>query len=238
VPNHVVLGHLGEVGSTVYAFLKEVDPDVLGYDKKDGKKIPPWKTGLLHVCIPYSKDFVETVKVAAATLKAENVVIYSTVLPGTTELIGENAVHSPIEGRHPNLKESFKTFVRLVAGKQSEKVGQYFRNRDLKVEVLPDAKITELGKILSTTRYGVMLAFADTEQKLCDKFNVSFKDAVLMYQDMYNDGYKKMGEDRFTQPKLTPPNGKIGGHCVVNNAKILTEISDCDLIRRVAEHGK
>ena len=239
--NHTVIGHLGEVGSTVYAFLKENDTAVHGHDTKGFKSTITSNaefSEFLHICIPYTYQFIDMVKKYMVYTKPKYVIIYSTVPVGTCESIGDNVVHSPIEGKHPNLKQAFRTFKRFISGKKAEEVAGFFRNRELDVRVFEDAKITELAKLLSTTRYGLNLMFADEENRLCEKYNLAFAEVVLAYQDMYNTGYKSLGSDQFLQQKLIPPMGEIGGHCIVPNAKILSEICKDESVRRLSEYGK
>lgn len=230
---HAIIGANGQIGSCVSGFLqRNNETNVIKVDL--GMKYAPEKVDLMHVCIPYSDKFVTTVKQYDDEFHPTYVIIYSTVLPGTTELIGDHACHSPVEGRHPDLLEGFLTFDRFVGGKACDYVGGFFEDAGLCVQTWKDAKVTELGKILSTTRYGVNLAFAKAEKDLCDQFGVNFQDAVLQYQRMYNSGYMALGESRFIQPMLTAPEGKIGGHCVVPNAKLLAQVSDNPMIRSVA----
>jgi UDP-N-acetyl-D-mannosaminuronate dehydrogenase len=231
---HVVIGANGQIGTCVSQFLTQSgETEIINVDINT--PIPEEEfVNLMHICIPYSENFHTEVDKYIIEFQPDRVIIYSTVLPGTTEAVGPFAVHSPVEGRHPNLIGGFLTFTRFVAGPCAEEVAKFFSDRGLNTKTFPDAKVTELGKMLSTTRYGVNLAFAKAENDLCKKFGLSFDDVVLAYQRMYNEGYLKLDEQRFVQPLLTAPD-KIGGHCVVPNAKLLTKISDDPMIKRVAD---
>lgn len=230
---HAIIGSNGQIGTCVSEFLSQKhETDVVKVDI--GINYKAKDVDFMHVCIPYSDRFVSIVQQYDQEFHPRHIIIYSTVLPGTTELVGKHACHSPVEGRHPNLIEGFLTFDRFVGGESSDYVGAFFEDMGLCVQTWKDAKVTELGKILSTTRYGVNLAFAKAQKDLCEQFGVNFQDAVLQYQRMYNVGYMALGESRFIQPTLTPPEGKIGGHCVVPNAKLLTQISDDPFISKVA----
>jgi len=44
-----------------------------------------------------------------------------------------------------------------------------------------------------------------------------------MWNKQYNDGYTKLGKSNVVRPVLTPPSGKIGGHCVSQNFELLPE---------------
>ena len=220
---HTIIGINGEVGSCINQFLRSRQEQIIGVDIET-KPIKE-KVDILHICIPYTKEFVDTVKKYSIIFSPEYIIIYSTVIPGTTNAIGLNAVHSPIEGRHPNLIKAFKTFKRLIGGKCAKQVGQFFINRDIEVETFNDANITELGKLFSSLRYGMNLMVSDEEKKICDKFNVNYDETVLKYQQVYNEGYEKIGDNKFRQSLLVPPKGEIGGHCVIPNNKLLKEYS-------------
>jgi UDP-N-acetyl-D-mannosaminuronate dehydrogenase len=231
---HCVIGYKGEVGSAVYEFLKERGEKAVGVEV--GDRIPDYSE-YIHICIPYSKKFVDIVKKYAKNIDHKYIVIYSSVPVGTTERIGKEAVHSPVEGRHPELYKSFCTFKRFIGGNKSEEIAKFFIDKGLQVEWFKTPQTTELGKLLSTTRYGLNLMFADMEADICRKLKVNFHDAIILYQSMYNNGYLSMGESRFVQQMLTPPGGKIGGHCVVPNAKLLFKDTKNPIIGRIAKHG-
>lgn len=239
---HLVIGIRGQIGTCVSTFLKEVgEVDIVGLERGDevveGRERLVGEFGMVHVCIPFldSDSFCSAVRGYMSKYGGEVVVIYSTVLPGTSERLGDRVCHSPVEGRHPDLIGGFRTFRRFVGGKRSKVVGDFYRGYGLEVVEFDDARVTELGKVLSTTRYGINLIFAAEEKELCEKYGVRYEDVVLSYQRMYNDGYKKLGEDRFIQPLLTAPEGKIGGHCVVPNAKLLMQVTDSDMIGKLAK---
>jgi len=166
---------------------------------------------------------------------SEYVIIYSTVKPGVSDGLGENVVHSPVEGRHPDLIGGFRTFRRMIGGKMSREVGDIYRGWGMEVEEYERGIITELGKLLSTTRYGIGIIFAKVEEEMCKGYGIKYEEVVLKYQRMYNDGYKKMGEERFMQSLLVPPDNGCGGHCVVPNAVILSKVSDDGFIGRLSK---
>jgi UDP-N-acetyl-D-mannosaminuronate dehydrogenase len=230
---HTIIGAKGQIGSCVTRFFKSHDEEVFEVDL-DTPPYEPQKTHMLHVCIRYTDTFVETVKKYQAIFNPIYTVVYSTVAPGTTEQLGIDAVHSPVEGRHPDLYGGFTTFDRFVSGPKAKSVGIMFSLLGLNVRTFPDTKITELGKILSTTRYGVNIMFAKVQDELCNQFGVNYTDVVTAYQNMYNKGYEKLGEKRFVQPTLTVPGPQIGGHCVVPNAQILEKFTDDEFVKKLA----
>ena len=84
-----------------------------------------------------------------------------------------------------------------------------------------NSETTELAKVLSTTYYGVIIAWHGEMKKICDKYNVNFEKSVTLWNETYNRGYLTLGKENVIRPVLYPPPPSIGGHCVVPNAKIL-----------------
>lgn len=252
---HIIIGIRGQIGTCVHTFLNGVgEGDVVGveygdvvvegrhecngYGNDDGLvERERYDYDVMHVCIPfYSRgDFITDVSYYMKKYRSRRVIVYSSVLPLTCEALGENVCHSPVEGRHPKLIDGFRTFKRFVSGREAEVVGGWFRGWGLEVETFRECVVTELGKLLSTTRYGINILFAAEQDKLCGEYEVRYEDVVTAYQRMYNEGYKKLNEERFVQPLTVPPRGRIGGHCVVPNAKLLTEVTDSEWIKKLSE---
>lgn len=236
---HVVIG-AGEVGMAVMRLIAK-QYNVLGIDIfVDKEKLKTIKNiEIMHVAIPYTDKFIEQIKEYDDIFKPKYIVIYSSVPPETTEKIGINAIHSPVEGRHPDLYNSISTFRRFISGPKAEELISFYESICTNgVTCFKDPKITELGKLLSTTRYGVNLMFADISNELCKKYDVNYKDVVLDYITMYNDGYNALGEKRFHFPYLTPPEHSIGGHCITENAKSLCKITKNHIIKMLSEYNK
>ena len=57
-------------------------------------------------------------------------------------------------------------------------------------------------------------------KKLCDEHNLDFMEVMTKYNNTYNEGYTKLGKLNVVRPVLYPTD-KIGGHCVIPNAKLL-----------------
>lgn len=185
---------------------------------------------VLNICIPYSDNFVKILKEEIKKINPKLVIIHSTVAPGTTEEIGRTfkpeimVVHSPIRGVHPYLYQGIKTFVKYV-GADDEKAGQtakeHLEELGIKVKVFRSSKTTELGKLFSTTYYGLCIAWHGEMKKICDKEGINFEEAVRDFNDTYNQGYQKLGKRNVVRPVLYPPERGIGGHCILPNCQIL-----------------
>lgn len=226
----LVIGN-GEIGSAVYNVLKQRSSELssIATDIKDENfnDVVNQRAKTIHICFPYSRTFIDDVVNYAKQTEAELIIIHSTVAVGTTKLIESRVdtyvVHSPVQGQHPDLTDSILYFKKLVGTWSNiafHDVQIEFPN--LKLIHIKNSDATELGKILSTSYYGVCIAWHREMKKFCDKFGVEFDDAVTTMNEVYNEGYAKF-KPNVIRPILTPPTGSIGGHCVVQNARLLEE---------------
>lgn len=211
----IVIG-LGETGQPLYEVLKEAYPETVGYDSKMGEYPDLDDIEIINICIPYSDKFISEVKGLQMWLCPSLTIIHSTVPIGTTAQI-PNAVHSPILGKHNNMKQSIKSFVKWVGGEMADEAGEYLRGAGLKCRIVPTSQETEMLKLLCLAKYGKDIAFAEYADDLCREYGVSY-DHVIEWDINYNS---HVGDYR--RPIILPPKGKIGGHCVVQNTKILNE---------------
>ena len=222
-----IVGH-GQVGQAIAKLYSETDTTktwfsfdkILIYDPYQGMLDDISDVDILNVCIPYTKDFVSIVK----DLPTPNwyTVIHSTVPVGTTEKFGHKFLHSPVRGVHPNLYEGLKTFVKFIGGDEqlAEAYSGHLKTLGVETHICKDAKTTELSKLADTTYYGLCIAFTSDMKKLCDEYDLDFMEVMTKYNNTYNEGYKKLGKPNVVRPVLYPTD-KIGGHCVIPNAKLL-----------------
>lgn len=180
---------------------------------------------ILHICFPYFEGFVEAIqKYDVRYGFPRAIVIHSTVPVGTTEKIGENAVHSPVRGKHPRLAEGIRTFVKFFGGTDqctTQFVEQYFARAGVRTLILSSSRATEMGKLMETTQYGWFIALAKEIKRVCEEQDLNFSEVYTLQNMTYNDGYQRLGMDHFVRPILTPVDGPIGGHCVVENCALM-----------------
>lgn len=224
--NNVIIGY-GQIGQAVDKVVS-ITPKrsyIIDPNYKDGNPPEFAIVHVLHICIPYIDQqlFFETVKAYIEQFKPEHIIIWSTVAINTTEKI-PNAVHSPVEGKHPFLMKSIQTMVRWVGANtvgDAEFFYEYFQDLGIETRIVSNSNYTEALKLLSTAEYGVNIAFADYKQHVAQELGMDYKYMKLWNED-YNYLYKELGDaNRFQKFVLDPPHGKIGGHCVVPNAEIL-----------------
>lgn len=222
----LVIG-MGEVGAAHYAILKRVYPETEAYDIKGDYRLPSKDEpfDIIHVAINYAAmdhaTFVQTVR-DYVTLCAPKVVnILSTVRPGTCEEIGGNIVHSTTRGLHPDLVSGILAIPKHIGGPGAEKVAHYFRRAGIQCITHKLARTTEVAHILNNAAYGVNLILADEMSRLCRFYGVDYTQAVTLYTMTNNAGYRALDHESKCRMVLTPPNGRIGGHCVSMSAGLI-----------------
>lgn len=206
--NSLIIGN-GEIGNSLY--------QVIGGDITDNFNNNFDKYDIIHICFPYSDNFESEVKKYQDRHEATYTVIHSTVPVGTSSKLG--AIHSPCLGIHPHLAESFKVFTKFLGGNASG-VADFFRRKGIKIYLTDKSETTELMKIMDTTQYGIEIEFTKELKRLCDKFQVPFE-LWSTYVNNYNQGYEKLGYSEYKKPNLVPIQGKIQGHCVMQNAVLI-----------------
>lgn len=189
---------------------------------------------VMNICIPYGKDFVNIVKNYITKFNPELTIIHSTVLPGSTKKIKtSNIVYSPVVGMHPNLYKSLKTFTKFIGANDSgslKRVKRHFKKLKIKYKTFKNTKTVETSKIVSTLYYGMCIAFHNDVDLLCKKNNLPFEQIMTEWNTEYNKGYTALGKVNVVRPVLDSPKGKIGGHCIINNAEIIKNYFKSDII--------
>lgn len=210
---HLVLG-LGEIGSAIQKILGSD-----GYDPKVNPDKDVKFYDVLHICFPYSAEFVKAVKMYERELHADLVIVHSTVPVGTCD---ENGwVHSPVRGVHPDLELGIRTFVKFFGGAQSSRAAGIFSELGIKTYGLAYAKNTEALKLWDTTIYGMNILIEKGIAAYCEKHGLDFETVYTLANATYNEGYAMLGKPQFSKYVLAHKDGPIGGHCVIPNAELL-----------------
>lgn len=233
-----IIGH-GEIGSSlrkVYAEFPEYNISVI--DPNLGYNDDITNCDILNVCIPYFDNFVDIVNEYIEKNNPKLTVIHSTVAPNTTSKITGKVCHSPVRGLHPNLDTGIKTFIKWI-GSEDISVALEYQNhlKQLNINsfVCKNSKTTEYAKLLDTTYYGVCIAFHNDILNLCEKEDLNFDEVMTNYNQTYNLGYIALGKTNVVRPVLYGGK-KIGGHCVVPNAKILKNYINSELINSILKY--
>lgn len=238
---------IGEVGAAIAEIFSKnfrVFKKDINFDEIGGQTID-----YLHICIPYNKKFVTTAVTQIKKNKPKLTVIHSTVAVGTTRKIFKKTnlpiVHSPVRGTHPNLERDIKKFVKYAGpiNEKSAKLAEdHLGEAGLKVELMEKPEETELGKLLDTTYYGWNILFTKLVGKLCENLNLDFDNVYTKFNKTYNEGYRK------SKPEVLRPilkyihsddkQGGIGGHCVMENTKLLHEQYHLDFTKFLIEKNE
>jgi hypothetical protein len=215
--SHLVIGCKGEVGSALFSLLSEKYP-VTGIDASD---YWPGEFDVLHVCIPWSKDFAAYVSYYREKCASEDAltVIHSTVPVGTCGKL--ESVHSPVRGVHPNLLRSLKAFVKYFGGPRAQEAADIFEALGIETRVIPDSRNTEAMKLWDTTGYGLNIILQKAIWQYCQENKLNFDVVYTDANRTYNEGFRALDMEQFAKYELKHVDGPIGGHCVIPNCELL-----------------
>jgi UDP-N-acetyl-D-mannosaminuronate dehydrogenase len=105
----------------------------------------------------------------------------------------------------------YTKFVGSTNPAASDHAAKHFESVGLKTRVLSSPEATELAKLTETTYFGLMIAWAQEVERLCDQWGPDYNEVISFYEEI-----------KFFPPVKYFP-GTIGGHCVMPNIKILIE---------------
>jgi len=202
---------------------------------------------VLNICIPYITDeqFIGAVSLEISQHSPKLTIIHSTVVPGTTSLLTDITevpiVHSPVRGVHPNLYEGLMTFVKFIGSETIEAAQQaasHFEELGIETHICSSSRTTEVGKLFSTTYYGLIIAWHGEMKKVCEAIGISFDEAVTIFNETYNEGYRVLDKPEVIRPVLYPPKGVIGGHCILPNVEILKRHSSSLAYELIEQYKK
>jgi UDP-N-acetyl-D-mannosaminuronate dehydrogenase len=225
-----ILGY-GEVGQALAKFYRK--PKIKDLKRNDGLK----GVEVLHICLPWSKNFIKISKKAISEIKPKLTIIHSTVAMGTTKKIGGMTVHSPIRGIHPELYKGIKTFVKYI-GADNKKAGElakkHLESLGIKTKVFMPSAATEALKLWDTAQFAWMIVLNKEIKKWCDKKGLDFKAIYDEANKTYNEGYQKLDKPEVVRPYLKYMPGKIGGHCIIPNCYLL----DSEIAKLILKENK
>lgn len=233
----VILG-MGEVGLTLYQLLHEVIPiEGTDIDKDKCVKTTDYHNCyFLHVCIPYTDNFIDFIDAAVLHYKPKAIVIHSTVPPGTAKELQTHGdipvISAPTRGTHKRFLEDMKRYTKfysmdakyLTDGETVWTFLKRFAEAGVKLHLMTDTTTCELAKILTdTTYYGWLITYAQITKLICDKYSVDY-DEIWKFAE-------EIQEYLGNRPKMYP--GFIGGHCVMPNLELIEGNHHFDTIKGI-----
>ena len=220
---------LGEVGQPLLELIRATGAPVVGIDVDTGGLPASGEVGVAHVCFPFEiPDFVgETVRYIEL-LQPALTVVNSTVAVGTTRAIAERSseavVHSPVRGKHIRMLEELKSYVKFVGAMTPEDGAAavaHFESLGVTARALATPETSELAKLTETTYFGLLIAWAQEVERYCDQVGADYDEVVAIFDEI-----------EFLPPvKYTP--GVIGGHCVMPNIEILSQVENSALLEAI-----
>jgi UDP-N-acetyl-D-mannosaminuronate dehydrogenase len=221
----LVIG-LGEVGGPLLEILRSRH-QTAGRDLDDrafhGVQI-------IHLCFPFGSGFVSAASRYVSLYEPEVVVVNSTVVPGTTRAIQEKtgvpAVYSPVRGKHARMKEELRHYRKFVAGTSADAVARvedHFTAVGLTTQRMSSFESLELAKLLETTYFGVLVAWAQEMDRFAGAVKVDYWETLGFFEEV----------DFFPSVGFEP--GYIGGHCVIPNLELLERVRQSPFIDAMKE---
>lgn len=224
---------LGEVGKPLFTILQRSEPETVGIDIEPAQVMLP--VGILHVCFPFidPASFQSAVVEYAQKYVPELIVIHSTVIPGTTRGIqntcGIPCVYSPVRGKHTKMVDELYTYVKFVAGNDfdaTDRVQRHLNNAGLKTERMSVPETLELAKLLETTYFGVLIAWAQEMNRFAEKVNGDYLEIGKFFSEI---SYL---------PRVIFQPGYIGGHCVMPNIALLQKCFQSEFLEAVKKSNE
>ena len=220
----VVVG-LGEVGKPLLKLASE-HCDVVGVDLAPVS--PPDAVDVLHICFPFQiPDFIGESVRYIERFRPSLTIVNSTVAPGTTRAIalrsGATVVNSPVRGKHARMLEEMRLYTKFIGAMDTAAgnlAARHFESLGLKTKLLSSPEATELAKLTETTYFGLIIAWAQEVERYCDRTGQSYDEVVSFYDEI-----------KFLPAKYFA--GVIGGHCVMPNIKILSELGASTILQAI-----
>ncbi|MGH3251292.1 MAG: hypothetical protein ACRDOI_34505 [Trebonia sp.] len=211
----VLVVGLGEIGRPLLGILRETH-DAAGRDIEDR---PFDGVQVLHLCFPYTPDFVSSAARYVSLYEPEVVVVNSTVVPGTTTEIQQKAgvpvVYSPVRGKHSRMTDELRRYRKFVAGTSVQAVAlveDHFSAAGIATQRMSSPEALELAKLLETTYFGVLVAWAQEMDRFADAVDTDYWETTAFLEEI-----------DFLPPVGFQP-GYIGGHCVMPNLELLEQV--------------
>ena len=213
----------GEVGQGIYEAWKEYH-DIHIYDADPAKEFLqlPASVDIILLSIPYSDEFVNCASQYKRMMDDSPMIVFSSVPIGTCNKIP--AVHSPIEGNHGSpaaMADAIRKHKRYIGG-FSKTAYSFFEQAKCDVIYCEKPEHTEFLKLRSTTIYGINIEFARYSKEVANKIGLDYE-GIKKYDEDYNELVRETGRSNLQRYVLDAPEGKIGGHCIIPNARLLED---------------
>jgi len=236
-----VVAGLGEIGKPILRLVSKTAPAV-GYDtdeklidKKLIAKYEKLETRFLHVCIPFTKHFIQSIISLYNKFNPESIVIHSTISPNTTKQLQEKltipVIYSATRGVHKRMLYDLKRYTKFFAVDPNTPNADWAASTysktlakcGVKTKRMSNPITLELAKIVcDTSYYGWLINYSQLSNMIAIKHKVDY-DEMWSFADEIQ---KFLGN----RPKMFP--GFIGGHCVLPNLDLINDTT-LNLIKEI-----
>jgi len=225
----LVIGE-GEIGLPIAKILSSIYNVIT----KDVEPISdPGEISVLHICYPFQIDnFVETTIRYIKNYAPEITIIHSTVIPGTTNQIGEQVsspvIYSPVRGKHSKMTEELLSLRKYVSSANQDGLAKgidHLEQAKIKTEKFSSVESLELAKLQETTYFGLLIAWAQEMKRYSDLLDADYEEVARF---ALADGISFM-------PNVIFQPGFIGGHCVMPNIELLETIKKSSFLDAIKE---
>jgi hypothetical protein len=224
--NKDVVAGLGEIGKPILQLLSKAKLAV-GYDINkdlmDEKKFFQYEsleTDFLHICIPFTKQFIKNAHSLTKQFNPKGIVIHSTIEPNTTKKLQQKlsipVIYSATRGVHKRMLYDLKRYTKFYAIENDAPNSKWavltykktLEKCGVRTKQMSSPLTLELAKIIcDTSYYGWLITYAQLSNMIAINNKVSY-DEMWSFAD---EIHRFLGN----RPKMYP--GVIGGHCLDGN---------------------
>lgn len=234
---NVLIVGMGEVGSSLYDLAQASGLyNVYGYDidiskTKNELSSLPVSVDIIHICFVCTNTEIFKLKIYdyIKMFNPKLVIINSTLPPTTTDNIIKNMpitsqhcgiVYSPIFGTHRGkeyMKWEMQRWTKMIGTRNqidANRAQSHFLVMNIHTKITKSPLEAEFIKVMETTYYGWMIAFFQEFHRLVLETDADFVEIVGEIAETH--------KKRLDKPIFYP--SVIGGHCVMQNIKLLKYI--------------
>lgn len=223
----IVVGYRGEIGRAIFKIFDatfglelKTPPNLASMIDDDLDRI------VMHICIPYTDEFMDTVINYAKEYKPSIIIVHTTCAIGTTRLLNDNlpnvsVVHASVNCRHPNTEtdiRKYDMFVGALNERDGNEACDYIERFGIITYLCDTPESSEFNKIAGTEYCKTMVEFfADLKELTDSDDKLNWKECIAYFENLMSksDGWKRVYRrgDRID----TPISGK---HCLNSNSKL------------------
>src|SRR5690242_9130906 len=200
----IIVAGLGEIGTPILQLVSKVgiavgfDINEKLMDKKKFKKYQDIETSFLHVCIPFTKNFVTHVLSLYKKFKPEVIVIHSTISPGTTSKLQSRlpipVIYSATRGVHKRMLYDMKRYVKFYAIEPNAPKSRWasftysklLKKCGVKTKQMSKPITLELAKIVvDTSYYGWLITYAQLSNMIAIKNGVDYDEMWSFTEEIH-----------------------------------------------------